>query len=56
MNDIGNFIEGRGSSAARPFHSLSFVVVSILGLGTVGFDVYLIFRHWHTAPRMSLRS
>jgi hypothetical protein len=50
MSDIGNFIEGRGSSAARPFHSFSFVLVSILGLGSVGFDVYLIFRHWRSAP------
>jgi hypothetical protein len=50
MSDIRAFIDGRRFSAASPFRSLSFMVASILGLGAVGLDVYLIFRHLHTAP------
>jgi hypothetical protein len=49
MSNVGNFV-GRRSSAASPFRSLSFMVVSILGLAAVAIDVYLILRHWNTAP------
>jgi hypothetical protein len=49
MSNVGNFA-GRGSSAASPFRSLSFTVVSILGLVAVAINVYLILRHWNTAP------
>ena len=50
MSDIGNFLDGRSFAAGSPFRSLSFLVTSIVGLGSVVVDVYLIYRHWHTAP------
>jgi hypothetical protein len=51
MSDIGNFLGGRTSfSSKSPFRSVSFLVVSIIGLGSLVIDVYLVCRHWQTAP------
>jgi len=50
MSDIGNFLDGRSLPAASPFRSVSFLTASVLGLGSVIIDVYLIYRHWQTAP------
>lgn len=51
MSDIGNFLGGHNSFFAKsPFRSVSFLVVSIIGLASLVIDVYLICRHWHTAP------
>ncbi len=50
MSDISNFLGGRNVPARSPFRSASFLLASIVGLGSVVIDAYLIYRHWHTAP------
>ena len=50
MSDIAKSINGRNIAAVSPFRSISFIVVSTLGLVAVVIDAYLIYRHWHTAP------
>lgn len=51
MSDIGNFLGGRsGFSERSPFRSASFLIASIVGLGSVVIDVYLVYRHWYTTP------
>jgi hypothetical protein len=51
MSDIGNSLGGRsGFSERSPFRSPSFLIASIVGLGSVVIDAYLVYRHWYTAP------
>jgi len=47
MSDVCKLIDGDNNS---PFRSVSFLVVSAVGLGSVVIDIYLVYRHWHTAP------
>jgi len=47
MSDVSNFIEGKNIS---PFRLVSFWAASVVGLGSVVIDIYLVYRHWHTAP------
>lgn len=47
VSDVSRLVDGDKNS---PFRSISFVVASVVGLGSVVFDIYLIYRHWHTAP------
>jgi ABC-type amino acid transport system permease subunit len=47
MSNVSNVVNGGDSS---PLRSVSFLIASIVGLVSVVIDVYLIYRHWHTAP------
>ena len=47
MSDVRNFVGGGNNS---PFRSVSFWFATVVGLGTVVIDIYLVYRHWHTAP------
>jgi hypothetical protein len=47
MSDFRKFNHGGNYS---PFHSVSFWAASVVGLGSVVIDAYLVYRHWHTAP------
>jgi len=51
MSDIEKFLGSYNKSgASSPFRSVSFLVASIIGLGSVLIDLYLICRHWDRAP------
>lgn len=47
MSEAGKFIDRGGLS---PFRSASFWAASAVGLGCVVIDIYLVYRHWHSAP------
>jgi len=47
MSNVSNVVDGGDSS---PLRSVSFLIVSIVGLVSVVIDIYLVYRHWHTAP------
>jgi len=48
MRDAYSFLDGGNNSA---FRSVSFWAASVVGLGSVVIDIYLVYRHWHTAPK-----
>ena len=47
MSEVSKLIDGDDIS---PFRSVSFWAASVVGLGSVVIDIYLVYRHWHTAP------
>ena len=47
MSNVSDIVDGGDSS---PLRSLSFLIVTIVGLVSVVIDVYLVYRYWHTAP------
>src|SRR6266849_6453545 len=46
MSDIGNFIDGRGLLTRSPFRSGYFVVASLMALGGLLANAYMICRYW----------
>ncbi len=45
MTNIGNFLDGRTLLVGSPFRSLSFLIASVAGAGSVALAAYLLFRH-----------
>jgi hypothetical protein len=48
MSDTGNFTDGRGLLTRSPFRSGQFIVTSLVALGSILVDGYIIYRHWRT--------
>jgi hypothetical protein len=45
-----SFVDGHSFIVGSPFRSTHFLAASIVGLALVVTDVYLVYRHWQTAP------
>lgn len=50
MSDPTNCIDGNNFMTSSPFRSGYFLFATALGLASAVVDIYLIYRHWHTAP------
>lgn len=49
MSDTGNFTDGRGLLTKSPFRSGQFIVTSLVALGSILVDAYIVYRHWRSA-------
>jgi len=45
MSEIGNFLDGRKFLTGSPFRSGYFITVSLIGLASIGFMVFIIQQH-----------
>jgi len=48
MSEIGNFLDGRGFLMGSPFRSVYFLITSVVGVGCIVVDVYLLYRYRQT--------
>jgi hypothetical protein len=49
MSDTGNFTDGRGLLTTSPFRSGQFIVTTLVAMGSILVDAYIVYRHWRTA-------
>lgn len=50
MNEFGPLLDGRMFLANSPFRSWHFLGISVVGLGILIMDTYVLCRHWQTLP------
>ncbi len=48
MNEFGGLLDGRMFLTNSPFRSWHFLGTSVVGLGILVMDTYILCRHWHT--------